>query len=722
MVPSQTPISHATPPATPLLPHARPRLTALAQRYQRLLAANPGDAQALAALSLIALAGRQPQAAVTMAAAAVRAAPAMGLAWVALGQALAADRRLEQAERAYMEALCLDGENPLARLGLGELSIAAGQPAEAIAHFELALRRRPGLVPAHLSLGHALAMLSRFQEAFERYQQVLVLRPHLPEAEFASGFVLARLGRIPEAEIRYRRALRARPDFAAAWINLGSLLREQGRDLYAQAALERAVQLRPDLVSGWINLAALARERRLPLEAEAHLKKALALNPDQVETLVAWCQFELARNDRDAAWTWLRRALARSPRQPEALNLHGILLHTEGRFAEAVQLFRQAELLDHHPAVSNRGNSLLDLGLLDEALAAHQAAVDLDPTHAGACYNLALTQLRLGAWQQGWPNYEARLRFREVHRHPRRFAQPRWRGEPLPGRTILLHAEQGLGDTLQFCRFATLVAARGASVVLEVQPPVARLLQSLCVVRCGGAQIVLRGAPLPHFDLECPLMSLPAVFRTTPETVPWPGAYLAAEPTLVDEKAVQGKRSPGAGRSLRVGLAWAGNPGYKADHQRSVELATMLPLLETAGVHWISLQKGEAAGQIAELQDKIRITDASSTDRDLADTAALIATLDLVITTDTSIAHLAGAMARPVWILLPHLSDWRWMQQIETTPWYPTARLLRQARPGGWPGVMARARADLEAVRAGPPVRPYGPQALALPGSPAPAA
>jgi tetratricopeptide (TPR) repeat protein len=709
MAPLPTPISNAVSPAVPLLPSRSYRLVGLAQRYQRQLMANPGDAAALAAISLIALAGRQPEAAVKMATAAVAAAPGMSLAWVALGQALTAARQLGQAGQAYAEALRLGGENPLARLGLGELSIVAGQAEDAIAHFELALARRPDLVPAQLSLGHALAMLSRFQEAFERYQQVLVLRPRLPEAEFACGFVLARLGRVPEAEIRYRRALLARPDFAAAWINLGSLLREQGRDLYAQAALERAVQLRPDLVAGWINLAALARERGRLLEAEAHLQRAFALDPDQVETQIAWCQFELGRKDLDAAGTWLRRALARSPGQPEALNLHGILLHTEGRFAEAVEVFRAAELLDHYPAVSNRGNSLLDMGRMDEALEAHQAAVDLDPTHAGARYNLALTQLRLGHWQRGWPSYEARLRFREVHRHPRRFTQPRWQGEPLDahegGRTILLHAEQGLGDTIQFCRFATLVAARGAAVVLEVQPPVARLLQSLGVVRSGRARVVLRGGPLPDFDLECPLMSLPAVFRTAPETVPWPGAYLAADAEVVRESLTAGDCSRlahhAAGSSLRVGIAWAGNPGYKADHQRSVELKTMLPLLETAGVQWISLQKGEAAGQMGEIGKKIPIADASSGDRDLADTAALIATLDLVITTDTCIAHLAGAMAKPVWILLPHLADWRWMQEVEATPWYPTARLLRQGRPGDWPSVMARARADLTGLAHG---------------------
>jgi hypothetical protein len=263
---------------------------------------------------------------------------------------------------------------------------------------------------------------------------------------------------------------------------------------------------------------------------------------------------------------------------------------------------------------------------------------------------------------------------------------------------VLLHAEQGLGDTIQFCRYAPLVAARGGTAILQVQTPVERLMRSLPAVHARQVEIALLGAKPPEFDLECPLMSLPAVFGTTVETVPWTGAYLGTDPELAAERLVQFSRlrfqdSPCAGH--RVGLAWAGNPRYKADCQRSMELKTLLPLLHTSGVNWISLQKGEAAEQLSGLPGDVGVWDGSSGDRDLAETAALVATLDLVITTDTCIAHLAGAMAKPVWILLPHLSDWRWMQEIESTPWYPTARLFRQSDPGDWAGVLDRVACDL---------------------------
>jgi tetratricopeptide (TPR) repeat protein len=675
------------------------RLTEVALGYQRMLEADPRHPQALVGMSLVAIASRQSEAAVTMASAAVQAAPRMGTAWVALGQSLKAAGRIEEAEKAYAQAIRLDGMNELARLGLGELKVATGRAEEAIADFELALRRRPALVAAHLGLGNALAVMERFDEALERYEQALSLRPRLPEAEFAAGFVLARLGRTKEAETRYRRALVERADFAAAWMNLGSLLREQGREAYAEAALLRAVELRPDLVAGWVNLAVLERERRRPEKAEAYLRKALELNPEQVETHIAWCQFCVSEKDVAGAWDWLRKALAHDPVQPEAVNMKGILLHTEGRFAEAIEAFEQAEALGHNAAASNRGNSLLDMGRMAEALAAHEAAAARDPGHPGALYNLALTRLRLGDWERGWRGYEARWRFREMHRVPRVFKQTRWKGEALDGRRILLHAEQGLGDTIQFCRYANLVAARGGHAILQVQPAVERLLRSMAIVRSGQAEVVKQGERSPEFELEFPLLSLPAVFGTTVETVPWPGAYLAADPALTEERRVcfpNFRNSHSGERGLRVGLAWAGNPRYKADAQRSMELKTLLPLLGAPGVTWISLQKGPAAEQLSGIGGSAFVWDGSSEDEDLAETAATMATLDLVITTDTCIAHLAGAMALPVWILLPHLGDWRWMQEVETTPWYPTARLLRQESPGDWEGVVSRAIRELD--------------------------
>jgi tetratricopeptide (TPR) repeat protein len=443
------------------------RLAEIALCYQRALERNPQQPEALVGMSLVALSSRQTEAAVKMASAGVAAAPTMGAAWVALGQALKAAERMEEAERAY---------------------------AEAIREFELALERRPAIVAAHLGLGNALVLAGRNEEALERYEGALALRPRLPEGELAAGFALARLGRTKEAETRYRGALVMRPDFAAAWINLGSLLRDEGREAEAEAALRRAVELRPDLISGWVNLALLERDRRRPEAAEANLRRAFALNPNQVETLVAWSQFRAAERDVAGAREWMRWALERNPELDEAVNMHGIVLHLEGRFAEAIEVFERAEALGNRAAASNRGNSLLDLGRMEEALRAHESAVECDPASTGAEYNLALTELRLGDWERGWEGYEARWRFCEVHRRPRNFTQPRWNGEELDGERVLLHAEQGLGDTIQFCRYAALVAARGGVPVLEVQPAAERLMRSLAVVRAGLAETAVMDA------------------------------------------------------------------------------------------------------------------------------------------------------------------------------------------------------------------------------------
>jgi hypothetical protein len=252
-----------------------------------------------------------------------------------------------------------------------------------------------------------------------------------------------------------------------------------------------------------------------------------------------------------------------------------------------------------------------------------------------------------------------------------------------------------------------MVAARGGVPILQVQNAAERLMRSLAVVRAGLAQTAVLGAD-PEFDLECPLLSLPAVFRTRVETVPWEGAYLGADLGTAAEKLAQfpGVPSPSRKDGMRIGLAWAGNPRYKADGARSMRLATLLPLLRAANAAkdtaanatWISLQKGEAAQQLADLPGDVCVWDGSSCDSDLAETAALIAGLDLVITTDTCVAHLAGAMDKSVWILLPHLADWRWMQDVETTPWYPSARLFRQRTPGDWAGVIDHVCEVLRAV------------------------
>jgi hypothetical protein len=295
--------------------------------------------------------------------------------------------------------------------------------------------------------------------------------------------------------------------------------------------------------------------------------------------------------------------------------------------------------------------------------------------------------LLLGDYPNGWRGYETRWRIPESF-PPRDFRQPVWDGSDISGKTVLLHAEQGFGDTIQFCRYAPLVAERGATVIVECQPPLAALLQTLA----GVKQVVPRGEPLPDFDLQCPLLGLPLRFGTTVETTPARVPYLHAD----EQRVARWREKIGQGDGLRVGIAWAGAAGYGNDQRRSLTLSSFAPLAQIEGIRWYSLQKGDAAKQAEHPRQGMHLFDFTSDLNDFADTAALIANLDLLICVDTAVAHLGGALGKPVWTMLPFCPDWRWMLGREDSPWYPTMRLFRQPTRGDWLSVMQRIRGELQ--------------------------
>jgi hypothetical protein len=369
------------------------------------------------------------------------------------------------------------------------------------------------------------------------------------------------------------------------------------------------------------------------------------------------------------------------PREPEATLCLASVLHDRADYRGAVGLYRQAlEAVPLHAgALSSLGNSLRAMGRLSEALAVHDRAVAAAPDDAEIRYSRAAALLAAGDFAAGWPEHEWRWR-RRLWRD-RGFGAA-WRGEDIAGRTILLHAEQGLGDTLQFVRYAPMVAALGARVVLEVQAPLVRLMRGLA----GVARVVARGDALPAFDVHCPLLSLPLAFGTVPETVPAAIPYLFA-----DAVALWDSRLPAGGK--RVGLVWAGSPhtddagAHLIDRRRSLGLAELAPLWDVGGVHLVSLQKDCAAPPgLVDLMGQVG---------DFADTAALVSGLDLVVSVDTSVAHLAGALGRPVWLLSRYDACWRWLCGRDDSPWYPGMRIYQQERPLDWSGVVARVRDDL---------------------------
>jgi tetratricopeptide (TPR) repeat protein len=379
------------------------------------------------------------------------------------------------------------------------------------------------------------------------------------------------------------------------------------------------------------------------------------------------------------------------PGMPEAKICLASILHDKSEFASAEVLNREAlEIARDNPgALSNLGNTLRAMGRVAEAVALHERAVAAAPDEAEFHFALAAALLAAGDYARGWREYE--WRWQRSQARPRGFGE-RWQGEDLTGRTILLYAEQGLGDTLQFVRYAPLVAERGGRVILEVQAALVRLMQNLP----GIAKVFSQDEALPDFDTHCPLLSLPQVFGTLLDTIPASGPYLRADPAAV---AIWRTKLPPDDGSLTVGLVWAGSALVDdagralIERRRSLTATDFAPLLDLPNVRFVSLQKHEAE-RISDLTDS-RMLDPMSEVSDFADTAALVANLDLVISVDTSVAHLAGGMGKSVW-LLSHLDGcWRWLQNREDCPWYPDMRIYRQTRPREWGPVVQRIRDDL---------------------------
>jgi tetratricopeptide (TPR) repeat protein len=366
------------------------------------------------------------------------------------------------------------------------------------------------------------------------------------------------------------------------------------------------------------------------------------------------------------------------------------VLYTLKRFDDALAGYDRALALrpDYVEAHCNRGVTLQDFRRFDEALACYERARATRPDFADAHYNEALCRLLVGDLKRGFDRHEWRWETAQHRSFKRNFSQTLWTGaQDLSGKTILLHAEQGLGDTIQFCRYAPLVAARGACVVLEVQEPLRALMATLP----GDARMVARGEPLPDFDLHCPLLSLPRSLATELATIPRVTPYLRA----AADGAAKWNGRLGVRDRPRIGVAWSGRPSHKNDHNRSIDLAAFLQGFAGIDATIVSLQREVRDADLATLRERGDVVHFGEELKDFSDTAALIANLDLVVAVDTSVAHLAGALAKPVWVLLPFIPDWRWLLDRDDSPWYPAARLFRQDESRRWENVFARVNAAL---------------------------
>ncbi len=520
--------------------------------------------------------------------------------------------------------------------------------------------------PAHApadNFAQALAAYraGRFRDAEELCRQVLLANRAHFEACHVLALAEAGLNRHEQALESYDRALRLRPDAAAVLNDRGASLIALDRPEAALQSYERAIAAEPRFAAAFSNRgSALERLERYDA-ALANYNRALALKPDFVD----------------------------------ALYNRGNVLKALGRYDEAIASYDRALRLrpDHADALNNRGQALKELLRYDEALASYDAAIAADPDHVAAHCNAAALRLVTGDFERGWAHYEWRWKKDSVAAAARHFRQPQWRGNgPVAGKTVLVHSEQGAGDAIQFCRYVPMLIAAGADVVFEVLPPLHALMSDFV----PGARVIAKGADLPRFDLHCPLLSLPLAFDTRLDTIPAEPAYLHARA----ETASAWQARLGPKTRPRIGLMWSGNPKHELNHTRSMPLRTLLPLID-ADATFVSLQMEVGDDDAAVLRDHGEIMHFGRELGDFAKTAGLVAGLDLVITVDTSAAHLAGALGRPTWILLSFIADWRWLLDREDSPWYPTARLFRQNEAGDWDGVIARVRAALGELVAG---------------------
>jgi Tfp pilus assembly protein PilF len=430
-------------------------------------------------------------------------------------------------------------------------------------------------------------------------------------------------------------------------------------------------------------------------EAERLLRQVLAINPRHADSLHLLGVIAYQTGRHDLAVDRISKAIAINPREASSHSSLGNLLLQQGRLDEAVACYRRA--IDLKPnfseALNNLGNAFKAQKKLDDAVTSYRRALDLRPDDPDAHYNLAMALLARGDLAAGWEEHEWRWKTPQLIRTCRRFTQPQWRGEAAEGRTLLIHAEQGLGDTLQFCRYAPLAAARGMRVILEVPKPLVRLLRDL-----PGVDLVMeQGEALPQFDLHCPMLSLPLALGTTITTVPSDVPYLHADTKQIAASLT--RLAALANRSPRIGLVWSGNPRKQLlaaaaiGRRRSISPDRLAPLFELPGVQFFSLQKDGP-----EAPKHFPLTDFMGEIEDFAETAALIANLDLIVSIDTSVAHLAAAMGKPVWLLTCFDPCWRWLVGRRDSPWYPTLRLYRQPQPGDWDSVLAEVARDLRSL------------------------
>jgi tetratricopeptide (TPR) repeat protein len=659
------------------------RLTQAEALYQQLLERHPHHLQVLSWLALISDQSGKPLDSIAYYERILALKPEAAEAHSNLGSVLGRVGRIGDAIAHHRRALSLLPRDADAHYNLAVALYQDQQMEEAIAHYRQATELNPNHASAHANLGLTLYRQGNLEESVISYQRAIALKPDHLNAHNGLAVVLYHLGRLEEAMAHCQQAIALEPKFFSAYNNLGTIFQKQGKLEQAMAQYQRAIELNPNYASAYDNLGTIFQKRKDLEQAIAHYQKAIALDPHAAN----------------------------------AYNNLGSALKDQGRLEEAIACCQKAIQLQpsHADAHNNLGSSLVEQGKFQAAIAHYEQAIYYKPDHVNAHLNLGIILLMLGNFQRGFVEYHWRWRSKQCP--PLRYPDALWGGSDLTGKTILLTAEQGFGDTIQFARYAPLVAKRGGRVVIACQRPLLRLLETLP----GIDQCVDRDRVNVETHFHAPLLDLPLILGTTVETIPANVPYLSPptsefqlpapeastlpEPPQAAQKDIPHTPVPEPiekpYRELKIGFVWASNPDNATSKKRSCPLAHFLSLTKIPGISLYSLQKdiSEADQQLLEATSAVQ--DLRPQLQDFADTAAAIARLDLVISVDTAVAHLAGAMGKSVWTLLPFVADWRWLLHREDTPWYPTMQLFRQPQEGDWEGVFRQVEKRLQTVMQG---------------------
>jgi tetratricopeptide (TPR) repeat protein len=581
------------------------------------------------------------------------------------------------------------GGSAAGQLEHAQTLIEEGQLEPALATLQQLVAAEPGHAEAWYKQGNVLKDLGRPLEALGRYDRAIALKPQYTAALSNRGVVLLRLDRAQEALDAFQRAIDTDPNDAVVRYNCASAQVALNQQDAGMAGYSKAIELRPGYAEAYFGRARLYEESRQWQEALNDYDRSLALGLNISATHFHRGNVLAGFKRWDDAVVSYDLALMLDPDNVPAHLHRANVLRQLQRWEDALTGYERASLINPNDihAHFNRGVLLEQLGRLPEAISSFDSAVAIQPDFVQAQHNRALALLLSGNWLDGFRDYQWRWKNRQqsVAAEDYRGATPLWSGqESLDGKTILIFSEQGLGDTLQFCRYVRMVAGLGAKVVFEVQEPLVRLLAGIE----GASQVVSRESAIPHCDYKVPLLSLPLAFKTTLDTVPDGRKYLH-----IDEQLIRSWETRlGARKRPRIGLVWSGSATFVNDHFRSMSLAQLAGRLPR-NFEYFCLQKDIRESDRAFLEANSQIIDHAT---DFMDTAALCECMDLVISVCTSIAHLAGALGRPLWILLAFNADWRWLKDREDSPWYPTATLYRQPSIGDWDSVIAKVAEDLQ--------------------------